>query len=219
MILLWLRSQQWRITISIMATAWNHNCKCICFPFILVLVIQAPCYGSITKEQRFLADLFPKHSGSTHCFFAFYSFKCWEFGMKGNSLSDTMCLVIKCVHSIKALVSVLRLFCAACDRRDNTPFPCLSKFPEMTDLHAPTNTSVFITVPHLSSKGLKTVPPQPTRDTQAPSAHTSFIWFKGLAVQTPASPCGHLFSCGNTLMLVLEMLFGFHLYPFPHDKN
>ena len=111
MILLWLCSQQWWITISIMATAWNHNCKCICFPLILVLLIEAPCYGSITKEQRFPADLFLVHSGSTNCSFAVYSFKWWKFGIKVNSLSDTVYLVIKCVP----LYTALRLWCLCWD--------------------------------------------------------------------------------------------------------
>lgn len=90
MILLWLCSQQWWITLSIMATAWKHNCKCICFPLILVLLIQAVCFRSITKEQRFPSDLFVMHSGCSNCSFAVYSFKWWKFGIKVRSLSDTM---------------------------------------------------------------------------------------------------------------------------------
>ena len=57
------------------------------------------------------------------------------------------------VHSVKALVSVLRLFCAACDRRDNTPFPCLDKFPDTADIHASTNNSGSITVIIFPAKG------------------------------------------------------------------
>lgn len=148
MILLWLCSQQWWTTISIMATAWNHNCKCICFPLILVLLIQAPCYGSITKEQRFLADLFLMHSGSTHCFLAVYSFTWWKFGIKVNSLSDIVYLVIKCVP----LYTVLRLWCLCQDcfvlpvTEEITHLFPASKFPDTTDLHAPTNNFSSVTV-------------------------------------------------------------------------
>lgn len=105
--ILWLCSQQWWITSSIMATAWKHNHKCICFPLILLLLIQAVCFGPIMKEQRFPSDLFVMHSGCTNCSFAVYSFKWWKFEIKVKSLSDILYLVIKCV----SLYTAIRLWC------------------------------------------------------------------------------------------------------------
>jgi len=57
------------------------------------------------------------------------------------------------VHSIMALVTVLRLFCAARDRGANTPFPCLQKFPDTADTHAPTNNSGSATIVIFPAKG------------------------------------------------------------------
>lgn len=103
------------------------------------------------------------------------------------------------VHSVKSLVAVLRLFCAACDRRDNTPFPCLNIFPDMADIRTHKQLWLYHCL-HLPSKGLRTV-----------LLSLSEILRSHLHTEVLPDLRGYLG------WVAWETLFGFQLYTLPCD--